>query len=259
VVCTTHLFWNPDNEDIKQVQIEYLLDRLERWQPSALPGAVEAGPLVPVTRWPLILAGDFNSTPDSSVYQYLTTGMLAASARPFWRPHGRPLLDPAEVAALPPGTLPAPGGPLSPFFLRFHAATCHHAWQLRSAYALGPAETAGPYHHHHHHHLADDANKSPLGQGPKQQQDDDEGEVDDEGAGNTTGEPEFTNYTPKWQGTIDYIFYSPQLERRWLAPLPSEAAVAAEGGGLPNSRFSSDHLPLVADLAFRSDTPSATA
>ena len=64
VVCT-HLYWSPLYEDVKVNQAKYILAWAEDWQR-------EAGGL-PL---PCVLAGDFNSTPLSRVYQYITQGRM---------------------------------------------------------------------------------------------------------------------------------------------------------------------------------------
>uniref|UniRef100_A0A7S3ANS8 HTH La-type RNA-binding domain-containing protein n=1 Tax=Haptolina ericina TaxID=156174 RepID=A0A7S3ANS8_9EUKA len=63
-------------------------------------------------------------------------------------------------------------------------------------------------------------------------------------------EPLFTNFTSKFVGTLDYIFYDTQtLTPTQLLMLPKEDTVRLEGS-LPSSRFPSDHLPLMAHFAF---------
>jgi CCR4-NOT transcription complex subunit 6 len=68
------------------------------------------------------------------------------------------------------------------------------------------------------------------------------------------GEPEFTNCTPDFTGTLDYIFLSCMNNR--LKPVsllhvpgPNSLDVA---GGLPNHFHPSDHLPIGADFQFSS-------
>ena len=61
--------------------------------------------------------------------------------------------------------------------------------------------------------------------------------------------PVWTHYVDKFQGTLDYIFYSPTLQVKNLLPLPSLEEVTAETA-LPNSVFPSDHLPIMAEFSF---------
>ncbi|KAF4712656.1 hypothetical protein FOZ62_026079, partial [Perkinsus olseni] len=59
-------------------------------------------------------------------------------------------------------------------------------------------------------------------------------------------EPEFTNYTPTWQGCLDYVFYKEgrgKLQSLSMDPLPS-VDILTKQGTLPNSDIPSDHVPL---------------
>ncbi|GLE06201.1 hypothetical protein PINS_up015443 [Pythium insidiosum] len=58
VVATTHLFWDPLQEDVKLLQTQRMLRTIDAFMDSR--------PL------PLIFAGDFNSMPDSEVYRFIT-------------------------------------------------------------------------------------------------------------------------------------------------------------------------------------------
>lgn len=63
------------------------------------------------------------------------------------------------------------------------------------------------------------------------------------------GEPTFTNCTPDFTGTLDYIFLSGSSLRAVSlleVPGPESADVI---GGLPNHHHPSDHLPIGADFS----------
>lgn len=63
------------------------------------------------------------------------------------------------------------------------------------------------------------------------------------------GEPPFTNYTPDFTGTLDYIFLS---DSGYLKPVSLLEVPGPESadiiGGLPNHHHPSDHLPIGADF-----------
>ncbi|XP_077234794.1 DNAse I-like superfamily protein [Tasmannia lanceolata] len=63
------------------------------------------------------------------------------------------------------------------------------------------------------------------------------------------GEPQFTNCTPGFTGTLDYIFFSAsgQLKPVSLLELPGPLSPDVVGG-LPNHHHPSDHLPIGADF-----------
>lgn len=57
-------------------------------------------------------------------------------------------------------------------------------------------------------------------------------------------EPGFTNYTSKFKGTLDYIFYTPARLRIMAATsFPEEQEIRAlSGEGLPSTCYPSDHM-----------------
>ncbi|GMH09624.1 hypothetical protein Nepgr_011465 [Nepenthes gracilis] len=65
----------------------------------------------------------------------------------------------------------------------------------------------------------------------------------------TRGEPPFTNCTPGFTGTLDYIFFSPSNYIRPVSFLElPEADSSSVVGGLPNYYHPSDHLPIGAEF-----------
>lgn len=70
----------------------------------------------------------------------------------------------------------------------------------------------------------------------------------------TRGEPQFTNCTPGFTGTLDYILFSPSegIEPVAYLELP-EAESPDLKGGLPNYYHPSDHLPIGAEFAVNKD------
>eukprot|EP01034_Spumella_vulgaris_P023683 gene23683-29928_t len=64
-------------------------------------------------------------------------------------------------------------------------------------------------------------------------------------------EPQFTNYTAKFKGTLDYIFYTPsRLRIMAVTSLPEEDEIRASSGeGLPSTSYPSDHMMLCCDVA----------
>lgn len=66
------------------------------------------------------------------------------------------------------------------------------------------------------------------------------------------GEPPFTNYTPGFTGTLDYILFSSSEHMQPVSfiKLPSAESLDILGG-LPNENHPSDHLPIGADFEIR--------
>ncbi|KAI3695975.1 hypothetical protein L1987_78981 [Smallanthus sonchifolius] len=71
----------------------------------------------------------------------------------------------------------------------------------------------------------------------------------------TRGEPQFTNYTPGFTGTLDYILFSPSegIEPVGYLELPDAESPDLKGG-LPNYYHPSDHLPIGAEFAVLQDS-----
>lgn len=62
-------------------------------------------------------------------------------------------------------------------------------------------------------------------------------------------EPSFTNFTPGFTGTLDYIFFSPSDSIRPISFLELPESEWPEViGGLPNFNYPSDHLPIGAEF-----------
>jgi len=63
-------------------------------------------------------------------------------------------------------------------------------------------------------------------------------------------EPEFTNYTINYKGTLDYMFYTPgTIKVLAVTELPDEYALSEINIGLPNVFYPSDHVMLCADVS----------
>lgn len=80
-VANTHIFWDPEFNDVKLWQTMVLCQELEK--------------LVLSRQLPLIICGDFNSTVQSAVYQYLRTGSLRPDHEVFTNDEHR-ILPPAS-------------------------------------------------------------------------------------------------------------------------------------------------------------------
>jgi CCR4-NOT transcription complex subunit 6 len=133
---------------------------------------------------PLVLAGDLNSGPDSSVYELIST--QAINPR-------HPDLAPRVGQFGAVNVLP-------------DARQISHRLPLGSAYAT----VAG-------------------------------------------AEPEFTNYTMGFRGTLDYIWFDQTMLRcAAVATIPTVDALTRAGDALPNPQYPSDHTMLIADFLFLS-------
>ncbi|XP_028253971.1 protein angel homolog 2 [Parambassis ranga] len=233
-VANTHLLYNPRRGDIKLAQLAILLAEISRL--SSLPGG---------STCPVVLCGDFNSTPQSPLYSFLTKGCLDYRGMqismvsgqesvprgqrllmsPIWSPrlgiNRQCQYDNKPTAELSPSSPTAVEGAISNLTVEdvaaeaaaaaFSRTRLEHSLKLQSSYR---------------HQLMPD------------------------------GRPEITTCHSRTAMTVDYILYSPGSTTpslpggRGLQLLSRLSLVGQaeleEVKGLPNQHHSSDHLPLLA-------------
>lgn len=91
IVANVHIHWNPEFRDVKLVQVAILMDEIEKISKrfSTLPPKlnVQSGKKGPVytdmSKIPLIVCGDFNSVPNSGVYEFLGKGYVDRNHEDF--------------------------------------------------------------------------------------------------------------------------------------------------------------------------------
>lgn len=66
-MATTHLLYNPKRQDVRLAQTQLLLAEVERLSYHKNSNGT-------AKYWPIIITGDFNSTPDSPIYKLITEG-----------------------------------------------------------------------------------------------------------------------------------------------------------------------------------------
>ncbi|GAA5903690.1 hypothetical protein JCM5296_002120 [Sporobolomyces johnsonii] len=85
IVANTHIHWDPEFRDVKLVQVAMLMDEISKIAndfarlPSRLnlaDGYDKAPTYANGTKIPTIVCGDFNSVPDSGVYEFLSRGNI---------------------------------------------------------------------------------------------------------------------------------------------------------------------------------------
>lgn len=209
LIGNIHVLYNPSRGDVKLGQIRYLLSRAEilseKW-----------------SNLPFVLAGDFNSTPESAIYKFLSSSELNFMSYDRRELSGQSECHPAKVLGVKKEAC-------RPFFclgsqtkgfwteeevkVATGSADCQvvrNPFRLTSSYATlkGPTTTRG-----------------------------------------STGEPLATSYHSKFLGTVDYIWYSDGLNpTRVVDTVPID--ILLKTGGLPCEKVGSDHLPLISEIAF---------
>lgn len=165
VVATTHTYWDPRLADLKLRQSHMLLQEIQYFLRKNF-----------ISNDNVIISGDFNSTPDSAVYQLYSKGRVEGNHKDTMIHFGSKNDFTTSIS-------------------------------LKSAYS----------------HL---------------------------------NEP-FTNITPWFKGTLDYIWYSSGFELESLLDMIPHSKITEENDshgqllGLPTTSFSSDHMALVSVLRFK--------
>lgn len=263
IVANAHIHWDPKFEDVKIVQVAILMDQLARFADKwadhrpltpaekAVPKHSEADPDIDAfdssteppatptpelaasqkyssgTQIPLILAGDFNSLKTSAIYELLSRGGL-------------------------PRDIPEFAGRSYGAFTRDGIA---HPFTLRNAYAGDSTHASGTSHYVPHASssssspsLSPSPSSVPVGTGlaPTMTTT----TMPPTPVAALAGEDDYiaiTNYTPDFQGCIEYVFHSPQLRRRRVLG-NVDFGYTAKVPGFPDWHFPSDHLPLWAEF-----------
>ncbi|KAI7853842.1 Endonuclease/exonuclease/phosphatase [Circinella umbellata] len=79
LVANSHIHWDPSFADVKLVQVGMLMDEIDKFATKHLnpPASSPNGIVYSATsKLPTIIAGDFNSSPDSGVYEFLSKGAV---------------------------------------------------------------------------------------------------------------------------------------------------------------------------------------
>lgn len=170
IVANAHNCWDPAFSDVKLIQVAMLMEELDelstKWskrKDDKLPASVVDGG----GRLPIVVCGDYNSMPDSGVYEYMSRGTIDCNHKDF----------------------------KSHRYGKFTEVGMSHPFNLRSAYAQGPG------------------GKELL---------------------------PFTNYTPGFQGVIDYIWYGTSMLSVEAVMDGPEAEYVENVVGFPDPHFPSE-------------------
>lgn len=183
IVANAHITWDPVFKDVKLVQVAMLMDELAKIgdQFARLPprlGLAEGYDKAPDytngTKIPTIICGDFNSVPDSGVYEFLSKGKVGRDHEDF----------------------------MSHIYGTYTSEGLTHKLALRSAY-------------------------------------------------DNIGELPFTNYTPGFQGVIDYLFYTTNSLSVTGLLGEVDPTYLASVVGFPNAHFSSDHVSILSEFKWK--------
>ncbi|XP_058227143.1 carbon catabolite repressor protein 4 homolog 5 [Rhododendron vialii] len=213
LVGNIHVLFNPKRGDIKLGQIRLFLKKAHEL-------SQEWGNI------PVVLAGDFNSMPQSAMYQFLASAELDLQLHDRRNVSGA--ICPLEYQ---------PSQHQDKYAASFWSSVSRppiYRWSCEElCFATG---TEGVTHLRHPLNLC---SAYPRVHGCKITRD-------------NHGEPLATSYHSKFMGTVDYIWHSREVVPvRVLDTLPIH--ILRQMGGLPSKKWGSDHLALVCELAFADD------
>ncbi|KAG2178773.1 hypothetical protein INT43_001619 [Umbelopsis isabellina] len=87
LVANSHSHWDPNFADVKLVQVGLLIEEVTKFAQKHLKPSAGAPADMPVyesaSQMPIIVAGDFNSVPESGVYEFLSKGYVRQDHEDF--------------------------------------------------------------------------------------------------------------------------------------------------------------------------------
>ncbi|KAK5643651.1 hypothetical protein RI129_007496 [Pyrocoelia pectoralis] len=243
VVATTHLLYNRKREDVRLAQTQVLLTEIDRI-------AYKFDPRRSTDHLPVIITGDFNLTPESPVYRFLTQGVLK-----YEHLTNRTLTKEQSQYANVTGKV------LLPTLLRI-TDNCQHAdlVEKRNTGDLSREEELKLIHLQHSERKFENKSgsaksKSPFSTGTLSHN----FNLMSAYVHYHGNDSEATTFQDTWV-TVDYIFYSgentdaknrSQDRLKLISRFTLPTTYRLEGMKIPNMALGSDHLSLV--VVFRLD------
>uniref|UniRef100_A0A5B6YJW6 Endonuclease/exonuclease/phosphatase domain-containing protein n=1 Tax=Davidia involucrata TaxID=16924 RepID=A0A5B6YJW6_DAVIN len=213
LVGNIHVLFNPNRGDIKLGQIRLFLEKAHKL-------SNEWGNI------PVVIAGDFNSMPQSAMYKFLASSELDIRLHDRRNVSGH--MCPLEYQAFQSQNKKAAS------FWKSVSRPLRYRWSDEELKLATGSE--GVTHLRHHLKLCSAYLEIP---GSCRTRD-------------NCGEPLATSYHSKFMGTVDYIWHTEELiPVRVLETLPID--ILRQTRGLPSKKWGSDHLALVCELAFADD------
>ncbi|ESK82821.1 ccr4-not complex subunit ccr4 [Moniliophthora roreri MCA 2997] len=217
IIANAHITWNPDYSDVKLVQVALLVEEIEQAADrfAKLPPRKDLDSPAPPTysdgtKIPIILAADLNSVPESGVYEFLSTGYLPKDHADF----------------------------MGHTYGKYTSEGLRHRLGLKSAYCVGSGSMVEKDSSQTKHKLTPNGNPYPPPSLAKAKE-----------AGGGKGELlPLTNFTPSFQGVLDYIWYSGGNLAVNSVLGPIDGGYLEKVVGFPNAHFPSDHICIMSEF-----------
>ncbi|TPX74285.1 hypothetical protein CcCBS67573_g04439 [Chytriomyces confervae] len=222
VVSNHHLFWWPKAKYEKLRQIHVLLEEVKIFREMV---ALQHG-----ISWPYMMTGDFNTTPSDTLYHVMTSKSALS----------RDQLDSlAAVELTKPSKVPVS---VEPVESHAEADTVGKNGETRIK-EMPPKEVMVEAIRLHGHFVS----------AYSQYRTSDQGHPDMSTTSQQwAGEPSYTCFDT-WRGTLDYIMVLEELRQAARKLVPVQVLQIPRPQwlepGLPNLRFPSDHVPIMAEVA----------
>ncbi|KAI8804300.1 Endonuclease/exonuclease/phosphatase [Cladochytrium replicatum] len=227
MVANAHLHWDPVYNDVKVVQTTMLLDEVQRLVQQAAASSkgpanshLASNPL----RLPLIVCGDFNSLPNSGVYEYLSNGFIPLDHQDFM------------------------GITYNSFLTSEGGADSSSPNETVTSTSEDPpsAESSG--------NRVDGTSSTEANVGPGISH-----KMSLKSAYAHINELNFTNFTPTFKGTIDYVWFNTIAMNVTGLLGAVDSDYLSKVVGFPNWHHPSDHIPLVVQLRLKPSVPPGHA
>ncbi|CAK8579564.1 unnamed protein product [Lathyrus sativus] len=208
VVGNIHVLYNPNRGEVKIGQIRFLASKAQ----------------ILSQKWgnaPVILAGDFNSTPQSGIYKFLSSSELNIKLYDRKELSGQKRCRPAQVLDRKTETV-------GQFISQDGLLNCWTDEEIKTA-------TGDSKHHLAVHPLKLNSSYATVN-----------GSASTRGF---NGEPLATSYHSKFIGTVDYLWYSDGIVPTRVLDTVSISDLR-RAGGLPCKKVGSDHLALLSEFSF---------
>lgn len=163
LAVNTHTHWSPSDGDVKLVQVGMMMEEVQKFIKKHLKESNSDVVYASCDQLPFVICGDFNSTPVSGVYEFLSKGSIQQNHRDF--------------------------GDYS--YGNYTTEGLSHPFSLKSTY-------------------------------------------------NSIGELDFTNYTPGFKGTLDYVWYANNTLDVISILGPIDHDYISKVVGFPNAHFPSE-------------------